>query len=1022
MQLPYGNGTEIIMKKPFIRIISLILCIFTVMPSIVACKDPQQPNEPGGPVTPPDETPKAFIDAVQTGYDTLPILSLNDQQTASKNGTKYNEKLTYIDGKSVYKWSPADASLVNIFTPEATDISESRYVEFSIYCESETDLEFTLQLDSLANDNNTPQVTIKVDFVGWQSYRVIKDSFSAKKPFETIEKVTLNYQSGSKNTPIYITDVNATTPLFELSVSEGVDVNDPSHYDAILDVYKEYKLGVKDAPDSDAYKTAINTIKTDCTTSWSLFKESCTDLNSPDTLFKVQVSDAYESGYGNPKKSGSAIAAFYQNVANMALGYALPDCEHFGKTELLDDIITALEYGYKHYYGEEMAVTGQTFGNWYSWDTTIPQHINTTLIMIKDSLTAEQISKYLSPHKKILYHPQGHGSNRMMMAAQVIFASALERDALRLASTLRLLEDVYIYQDKMPEGTPVSLGDGGVFSDGSFIQHGSVPYTGSYGNGLLSNIALISYYLKDTIFGLYFEAAENRYELVFNNYRPVIFGANLSASLLGRSITTATEGFTGMESARSALIMSTYAPEEYRARLLAFVKTVMVAGNSSYTRYMALPFIGLAEEVFADESIKPETDYVTAKVFGAMDRIVQHTPTYGVCLALSSTRITKYESINDANETGWYHGDGMLYIYTDDYDYGQWAHNWYANPYLMAGTTVNLAPRVDKPIWPMMYNTSPYAGGVAQGSLAVSGFILGYNRADFATTNSFESLEAMDITAKKSYFMFDNEIVCVGSDINDWSGHDVVTVVDNRIWGYRKSTPATDTLSVNGTPVSSPETIETRLDVRTMHFTNMGGYVFLRPEDGNSITYQKATRYPYETVNGANVESSRDFLEVTINHGKGNGSVDGKYFYAYLPEATAEQTVAYGQSPDVKLLKRNSSTHAVLEQSIGAIGCVFFEKDIKGFSVDSDSTAVKKISSDTLCSVLITKNENGETVISASDPTQEYKQIVFSVTLDHAPSVINADSGVTYTVEGNTVKVTVRTADSLGAGFTLTVK
>ena len=46
-----------------------------------------------------------------------------------------------------------------------------------------------------------------------------------------------------------------------------------------------------------------------------------------------------------------------------------------------------------------------------------------------------------------------------------------------------------------------------------------------------------------------------------------------------------------------------------------------------------------------------------------MARIVQHTPEYGVAIALSNKRIVKYESINGANFTGWYHGDGLISVY-----------------------------------------------------------------------------------------------------------------------------------------------------------------------------------------------------------------------------------------------------------------------------------------------------------------------------------------------------------------------
>ena len=39
---------------------------------------------------------------------------------------------------------------------------------------------------------------------------------------------------------------------------------------------------------------------------------------------------------------------------------------------------------------------------------------------------------------------------------------------------------------------------------------------------------------------------------------------------------------------------------------------------------------------------------------------------------------------------------------------------------------------------------------------------------------------ATDIKANKSYFLFDEEIVCLGSGISDTSGTETLTVVDSR--------------------------------------------------------------------------------------------------------------------------------------------------------------------------------------------------------------------------------------------------
>jgi hyaluronate lyase len=406
-----------------------------------------------------------------------------------------------------------------------------------------------------------------------------------------------------------------------------------------------------------------------------------------------------------------------------------------------------------------------------------------------------------------------------------------------------------------------------------------------------------------------------------------------------------------------------------------------------------------------------------------MDRVVHHGVKYGVAISLSSTRITKYESINGANEYGWYQGDGMIYIYTDGYDYG-FHHFWYADPYLQPGTTVNLAHRTGKNIHPMIFNSDPFAGGVEHGKYGAAGFILGYPESAYkiSGSNTFESLEATKITAKKSYFMFDNEIVCIGSDINDYSGKDVITVVENRLWGLNWGKDGWDfsktDLYIDGELINAPATAQTTISARTMYFENMGGYLFL-DQNSAQLSYRKSTRRVHPTVT-ADDGTSFDFLEITLNHGKGNGNVKGKYAYLYLPEATPEQTEAYADNLDVDLICRTNSAHAVLETKLGILGCMFF--DMESFEVNNEATDVKKVSAETPCALMISKNEAGEYVISVSDPTQTYQTVAFEIEIESISTVVSSSERIHVERDGDVLTVLFNAKGSRGETFNFTVK
>jgi hyaluronate lyase len=375
---------------------------------------------------------------------------------------------------------------------------------------------------------------------------------------------------------------------------------------------------------------------------------------------------------------------------------------------------------------------------------------------------------------------------------------------------------------------------------------------------------------------------------------------------------------------------------------------------------------------------------------------------------MSNLTIHKYEAINGENYKGWYHGDGMIYIYTDGYDFGG-DFFLQADPYRMPGVTLNTASRKPAAITSFP-NSSNYAGGATQGKYGAVGYILGYTT---ATSNTFYNTNDSKIGAYKSYFMFDNEIVCVGSNITDKSGKNVITVLENRIWREN------DVLHIDGVLQSNVTATETEINARTMHFTNMGGYVFLR-SDGKSNNDNNVIKY----------RKNNGFFELIFDHGKGNTSngalVNNKYAYSYLPEATSEETELYAADPDAFLIAYQPTTHAVLEKKLGIVAANFFEDGtnaavlIKG--TNTQYTALTELEAETPASIIVSKGENGEYVISISDPTQLYRQTVVTATFTGITELVSADSGAKVEIEDGVVYITINTANACGKTFNITVK
>ena len=98
-------------------------------------------------------------------------------------------------------------------------------------------------------------------------------------------------------------------------------------------------------------------------------------------------------------------------------------------------------------------------------------------------------------------------------------------------------------------------------------------------------------------------------------------------------------------------------------------------------------------------------------IFAGMDRVVHFRPGWGLGIAMHSTRIYNFESINRENLHGWHTGDGMTYLYTGDPT--QFSDDFWptVNPERLPGTTV-IAGSTERP---NQTGGSNVAGGATDG-------------------------------------------------------------------------------------------------------------------------------------------------------------------------------------------------------------------------------------------------------------------------------------------------------------------
>lgn len=179
---------------------------------------------------------------------------------------------------------------------------------------------------------------------------------------------------------------------------------------------------------------------------------------------------------------------------------------------------------------------------------------------------------------------------------------------------------------------------------------------------------------------------------------------------------------------------------------------------------------------------------------------------------MHSDRIRNYEWLNGENPRGWYTADGMTYLYInpEDYNFVFWST---VDPHRLPGITVDREPsHPDGAACCALMPNSWVGGATLEGVYGVAG--MDFQQHDYSS---------MDLRVRKSWFLFDDEIVALGAGIHSTSGRTIETVVENR----SLNSQGDNALVVDG--VLQPSTLEWReqlTDVNWLHLADTGGYVF----------------------------------------------------------------------------------------------------------------------------------------------------------------------------------------------------
>jgi hyaluronate lyase len=255
------------------------------------------------------------------------------------------------------------------------------------------------------------------------------------------------------------------------------------------------------------------------------------------------------------------------------------------------------------------------------------------------------------------------------------------------------------------------------------------------------------------------------------------------------------------------------------------------------------------------------------------------------------------------------------------------------------------------------------------------------------------------LTGKKSWFMFDDEIVALGSDITSADNRTIETIVENR-----RITSTSNALTVNGT--AQPTTVPwsaTLSSVNWMHLAGSAasgadiGYYF--PTASTIKAVRESRTSTWDAIGtGSTTSITRNYVTFWRDHGA--NPTAATYAYVLLPNRTTSQVSSYAGSPDITILENSSTAHGVKENKLNVVAVNFWQDATKTVNI---------LTSNKKATVIAKENDGQDIEIAVADPTQLGSTINLEIARS-ASAVIYKDSRITVTQLSPTIKFTVNVA------------
>lgn len=541
-------------------------------------------------------------------------------------------------------------------------------------------------------------------------------------------------------------------------------------FESIKNRWRDYNLGNESTNRKDNIYIAEKLTKLDKTA--AKFYESI-------VFDKDDLWDDLEKG------TTESMTISYQRIFRMALAYGTYGTKLYNNKKLKNIILSALEWMYLNRFGEkEIENKGWrdiTAYNWWDWAVGAPMFLMNTLLIMEKELEHNKICDYLKKFDHGVPRVIDYGTNRFDFAKLISTAGILQGNEEKVRYAIGECENLFMLCDN-------GENDGqGFYSDGTYIFHTKHIMNGCYGIEFLTRAINFAILLNGSAFDFGEEKKNMLVNWFIDGIIPFVNCGVFSRMVCGR-VPEWTD-IMGERAVNLAISVMELAKEEQKRKIASFIKEQLkYVSADSVTEELSSKYILELDRLSGGNSV---TSYSNIYCFG--DKVVHKRAGYTFNISMSSSRIYNYECINNRNMNGWYISDGMTCLYNENNRYS--GEYWQkVNPYYLPGTTVDSQKRQEVSIRQSneYLSSEDFVGGATYDDLYS---VVAMNLESYHSEGKFSENDLFadqpeeygsappkhncSLKAKKAWFLFDDELVCMGCDITATDDSAVRTVILN---------------------------------------------------------------------------------------------------------------------------------------------------------------------------------------------------------------------------------------------------